>query len=402
MILICKSGQGVANERMSFYIKTGMNKTFYYLLFILFWPCHAYARQAIYYAGQSYSTNSESIPTLFKYTDSALGKEDVRINLNKQIMEMISNNPKYEFIAHENTDSRKFGKATVLALSIDNEIVSLEKIDGKYKILYELSAQALYFDFYEKQVLGSYPFTLTFVDLFSSQPTNKQVQESVDRFLLRSNNNPLVTEFTKLVNQSEIPQAASKRLRIKSIELSGDAAKWIPRSINPEDQKIIYGHEFSKYISTHLDLPVLPASVGRVIGNEMTAKFSNGDVYSLKIPEEDYAVSFKINWFKKLASAKNNVATVYVFGAGTEVRIYEPLSGKIYFDSPMKLGATKTVPATQENIDDWAAISGVMSQLFDEFAKNIRSPEKEWMKTHLGSDKSKEIKALNKLIGESR
>lgn len=380
-----------------------MTRKIIFFSILFFWSCGSYARQVIYYAGQSYSSNHESIESLFQYTDAALSKSGVRKNLNQLIIERISNNPKYEFVAHDNdADSRRYGKATVLALSLDNEIVSVEKIDGKYKVLYQLSAQALYFDFYEKQVLGSYPFTLVFVDLFPGQPTKKQIQESVDGFLLRSNNNPLVTEFTKVVNGFEIPRAASRRFRIKSIEISGDAVGWIPESINPDDQKIIYGHEFSKYISTHLNLPVLPASIGRAIGNEMTAKFSNGDVYSLRIPEEDYAVSFKVNWFKRLISARNNVATVYVFGAGTEIRIYEPLSGKIYFNSPMKLGATKTVPVTQENIDDWAAVSGVMNQLFDEFAKNIRNPDKDWMRTHFGSDKSKEIKELSKLIGDSK
>ena len=369
----------------------------------IFFSSVAYSKQVIFYAGQSYSTNSESIPGLFKYTDAALSKNNARKNLNNLIIENITNNKNYEFVVHDNeADSRKFGKATVLALSIDNEIVSVEKIDGKYKVLYEISAQALYFDFYEKQVLGSYPFTITFVDLFDAQPTNKQIQNSVDGFLLRRENNPLVTEFSRVVNQFDIPQSASRRFRIKSIELSDEAVNWIPKSINPSDQKIIYGHEFSKYISTHLDLPVLPASVGRVIGNEMTAKFSNGDVYSLKIPEEDYAITLKIAWFKKIVSSNNNIATIYIYGAGTEIKIIEPLSGKVYLSSPMKLGATKTVPITQENTDDWAAISGVMTQLFDEFAKNIKAPQKSWMQTHLGSDKTNELKALNKLIGESK
>lgn len=373
------------------------------ILIFAFWSCESVARQVVYYAGQSYSANSDAIGSLFPYTDAALSKIGVRKNLNGQVIGKITNNPKYEFVAHDNdADSRRYGKATVLALSIDNEIVSVEQIDGKYKVLYEISAQALYFDFYEKQVLGSYPFTLAFVDLFDKKPERKQIQDSVDGFLLRDDNNPLVAEFSRIVNQFDIPQSASRRIRIKSVDFSGEVATWIPRSIDPENQKIVYGHEFSKYLSTNLGLPILPASIGRVIGNEMTAKFSNGDVYSLKIPEEDYAIAVNVNWFKKLVSSKNNVATVYVFGAGTDIEIYEPLSGKRYFSSPMKLGATKTVPITQGNVDDWAAISAVMRQLFDEFSANIRSPDKSWMQTHLGSDKSRELKQLNKIIGESR
>lgn len=369
----------------------------------LFFTSVACGKQVIYYAGQSYSANSESIPSLFKYTDAALSKKDVRINLNKLVIKNISNNPNYEFVSHDNNaDSRRYGKATVLALSIDNEIVSIEKIDEKYKLLYVVSAQALYFDFYEKQVLGSYPFTIAYVDLFENKPTNKQIQTSVDKFLLRTNENPLVNEFSKIVNKFDIPQAANKRIRIKSVEIADDAKTWIPKSIGLDNQKIIYGHEFSKYLSTHLDLPILPASIGRVIGNEMSAKFSNGDVYSLKIPEEDYAVNLKINWFKKIVSSKNNVAIVYVFGSGTEIQIFEPLSNKKYFSSTMKLGSTKTVPATQENIDDWAALSEVMSQLFDQFAENIKNPDKGWMQTHLGADKTKELRELRKIIGESK
>lgn len=377
-----------------------MTRKIVFFSILFFCSCGSYARQIISYAGQSYSADQRLLP----YTSAALSKLD-NLNLNQQVIDRISSNPKYEFVTfNKDSDSRDYGKATVLALSLDNEIVSVEKIDGKYKLLYELSAQALYVDFFEKQVLGSFPFTLAYVDLFPVKPSDKQIQESVNEYLLRPNNNPLVTEFTKVVNRYEIPQAASKRFRIRSIEFSEEAAGWVPGSISPDNLKIIYGYEFSKYISTHLNLPVLPPSEGRAIKNEMSATFTNADRFNFKIPEEDYAISLKINWFKKLVASKNNVAIVYVFGAGTEIQIYEPFQGqqKPYFNSPMKLGATKTAPITQENIDDWAAISAVMNQLFDEFAKNIRNPDKAWMKTHFGTDKSKEIGELNRLIKDSK
>jgi hypothetical protein len=51
-----------------------------------------------------------------------------------------------------------------LAFVLDREDVTVEPLAGGFKIVAQLSAQALFFDFREGAVIASYPFTTQFID----------------------------------------------------------------------------------------------------------------------------------------------------------------------------------------------------------------------------------------------
>ncbi len=44
-----------------------------------------------------------------------------------------------------------------------------------------------------------------------------------------------------------------------------------------------------------------------------------------------------------------------LFGAFFTAKVTEPFSGKVYFEQPLRKGATKVVPVTQWQVDQWSA-----------------------------------------------
>lgn len=359
-----------------------------------FW---AEAVDQVFFAGQSYTSNNSSIDSSFKFTAKALSGTNADL-LNQQLVRNLSKNQKYQYVSDALGNTKNSNKATALALALDGELVSIEKIGASYKLLYELSAQALYFDFYEKQVLGGYPFTLSFVEVFNQKPSDAQIQNAINGYLAFNGQSPLVTEFISVVGKSEIPNPANKRIRVKIVTIDQSVKSWLSNANQFDDLAVRYGNEFGKYLGKNQNISVLPASTGRAIGNEMAARFANGDVFQLKIPDEDYSIDISIKGFKKVEASKTNVATVFIYGAFTEISVSEPMSGKNYFMSPVKLGASKTVPISQANTDDWAAMNETLIQLFDEFTSQITIRNKDWQSSHLGSNKTKELESLHTLI----
>lgn len=397
----CQSAFGM--QRGRFRITERKRLTFFRVLMsgMLLWALafckDVAALDKIYYAGQSFTSNSSSIASNFKFTVNSLDTVNTE-NLNRYVLQGLEKNHKYHYTSDALGDSKNAGNATALALSLDSELVSVVKIGSLYKLLYELSAQALYFDFYEKQVLAGYPFTLSYVEVFDQQPTHEDIQRTVNKFLFEGGQNPLGREFVSVVSKADVPNPSSKRIRVRNVDIEPAAQAWLPDVEQVENIKNRYGHEFGKYLGTNQSISVLPASAGTTIGNAMAARFANGDVYQLKIPEEDYQIDIVIKGFKKLQASKTNIASVYVYGAFTEIVFKEPLSGKEFFRSPVKLGATKTIPVTQTSTDDWASANEALIQLFDEFTKQINSGNKAWQLSHMGSDQSGAMNDLFKLL----
>jgi hypothetical protein len=117
----------------------------------------------------------------------------------------------------------------------------------------------------------------------------------------------------------------------------------------------------------------------------MAMRISDGSVYNLKIPQEDYAIQLALIKFKKVEFQKTAAGASVIYGAFLNVKSLEPLSGKIYFDAVIKNGATKIIPAGQDVVDDWAAHQESLMALIDKFTQQLSNPEPEWLETHTGN-----------------
>ena len=110
----------------------------------------------------------------------------------------------------------------------------------------------------------------------------------------------------------------------------------------------------------------------------MAARLSNGSVYSLKIPEADYTIALTLEGFKKVLKADVAAGKGYIYGAFVTVQVKEPLSGTIFFDQQVRLGAVRTQPATAGEINDAPVYDTVLQQLFSEFTTAIDPLNETW------------------------
>lgn len=369
----------------------------------------AYATQdTVYFAGIAFtgdaSDTSHEFPHLSRLLDGAAAAQ-----VNAGIRRQIDSHPGPTHISFDQLGSIKdASNATALALAVDRETASVERVGGLYKIRLEISAQVLFFDFKEKQVLGGLPLVLDYVDVKTSAPTDADIDAGFRGMALDTTSpGGLSAQFAAALARAQVPSAATRHLRVTSVTLADKGKEYLHQyapSTNDDAFRSQVAQEFGKYLSSNQKLAILPYRSNRAIGSNMAARFVEGDAYDLKIPEADYEISIDVAGFKKLQQAGDSVKTVYIYGSFVDITVREPLSGKVYFQQRIKQGATKEVPITQTSVDDWAASYESLLLLFNNLTQAISSPGNAWTKSALpdGAEAKAQLSSLAELIKSCR
>lgn len=296
--------------------------------------------------------------------------------------------------------------ATVLAAALDRELVSVEPIGNQYKVLVEVALQALFFDFRERQVVASYPITLQRIDVQDYRPDTDDVDAIIADLLYGNAATSLPQVLAATLNPARLPDASVRRLQVGEVTLSDAARAKLPDPALEPVLRATLAHELSKAVSSNTGIGLLPPATGQAIGGAMAARFADGKVYQLKIPEADYVIKFKLDAMKHGVINETPAVKTMLFGAFFNVSVVEPFSGKVFFDQPLRKGATKVVPVTQWQVDQWSASYETVLAGLDAFAGAAakRADSRAWLDEQKpgGKPLQQQTQALQELIKSCR
>ncbi len=368
---------------------------------------HAQAAQA-YFAGVAYTSAAADTTKAFPYISlnlTAGGIRSLDANLRQEIeRQKLPLNIIFDQLGSTHEES----EATALALAIDRESTSINQIAGEYKIRIEIDAQALFFNFKSKQILGGYPFALEYIDLVPSAPGSEYLSNLYHNLIFGvTGRASLVSQFIDTLQHAEVPSAAARHLRLTAVVLAPKAHEYIHALAQEADLNVIrdqIAQQFGEYLAADQHVSLLPYQSNQALGGAMAAHFAEGDVYDLSIPPADYGITITVDGFKKLLSSRDSVSSVYLYGAFATLTVSEPLSGRVYFSRQMRQGAAKTVPVTEGATDDWAASYETLLVLFDHFAKAISTPDEAWVHSSMPGSREaqRQLLAVQELIQSCR
>ncbi|MFZ5656999.1 MAG: hypothetical protein ACOY37_08095 [Pseudomonadota bacterium] len=292
------------------------------------------------------------------------------------------------------------GASLVMAVALDRETVTQERIDGRWKVLYELAGQALFFDFREKQVLFAYPLTLQYIDMFDAPPTEAALEAMAARVLDGTGPGRLPEVTAAELASLSLPNASSRRLQVVGTRLSDLAAgKLAP---GQRDAALV-GHEFTKILASTLRLPMLPHAAGQAIGGVMPARFADGSVHQLRIPEPDYRIDVTVEDLRDKTLSQQGGFRQQLYGAFFHVTVSEPLSGRIYLDQPLRQGSTKAIPGSQDIVDSSGAYYETLLAGFASLAQSLDGGAKPWASEQTGGRVfTQQLKSLKELVQQCR
>lgn len=360
-----------------------------------------------YWAGFAFTGDASARTEAVPHASAALDAGGTEA-LNARLLDALRQRPPTHITLIEDDLAKLDGStsAVVLAAALDRELVSIEKIGHQYKVLVELALQALFFDFRERQVVASYPLTLQRIDLLDHRPDTQEVQAIASRLLHGTSATDLPQVLAQSLAGARLPNASARRLQVGAVTLTDTARQKVPAQGDEALLRATLAHELTKTLGANAGIALLPPATGEAIGGAMAARFADGRVYQLQIPDADYVMELQVDDWRSGVISETAAMKQMLFGAFFTIKVSEPHSGTVYFNQALRKGATKVVPATQQHVDHWSASYETLLAGFDSYAKAASGQpgHREWLGEQKpgGRALQQQTKALQELITSCR
>lgn len=392
----------------SLFFARSICSAFFWFALVAAQHAQAASTSKVYFAGVAFTHAAANVKENFPHASAALSA-DANRRLNQSIQQQLQHQAGGLDIIFDGLGSIKdASQSTALALGIDREATTVEHIGNVYKLRIEIAAEALFFDFKEKQVLGGFPFTIDFIDTSPAPPTADEIQTAYDGMVLGAQGrHSLATEFAKTLSTIQVPNAANKHLRVTSVTIGTKAIDYIKQPSPHEslvDLPVEIAEAFGQALAANQRISILPYSSNQALGSSMAARFIEGEAFQLKIPEADYEIHLDIVGFKKIDQSHSAVETMFLYGSFVDVSVTEPLSAKTYFSQRIKQGVTKSVPLSQTTVDDWEPAHESLLILFDNFSRALSLGHSSWVKSGMPDtpEAKSQLTSLSELIQSCR
>ena len=347
------------------------------------------------YAGFSFSSNYIDIDKSGKYTNQLLKEknENGQDIISASLLKAIKNSsPKSFKISFDYADITKGSKESiVMSVSLVNEDYSreYEPITKTYLNNIVNSYQILFYDFNSKKLIAAIPFD-TELQFFSKKKlSDNEIISELRNFYIKGqpstnksikNTISIFHKIPELLNSFNLKRQYKFRIGVTKVILEDKAVKHIPSKYKNNDAlKSIIAHQFSSKLSLYHSIAQVPYNEGMAIGNSMKLVFTNSDIiYDISLPKPEFDIILTIRGFKKVAAAKSDVRTIYLYGSYMNIKVLQKELNKTYFDEKIKNASQIEIPNNIENTDDWRKFYTSTILLFQKFAKNIKTPSEKW------------------------
>ena len=416
-------------------------KYIFFISFILFFSNQVVANKTdVVLAGFSINADYRDLDRSAYYTNKLLNKYKSKQNIIDQTLqkEIRSNTFNNINVLEDSSLVSKETSKIAMSVFLDQELFEEFKLPEedckKIKIsncyIYNINNyfQIIFFDFDSMTFLKAIPFQSIYisdpspkldddqiVNLFiKSYEDGKWLKEPSSDQVLKNNSDSFISimkditineyyDFYIGVNPSENGFIVNEE---KVVNL-------IPDSFNDNIHllKRNVANTFLGELALKHDLVIVPYYEGVGVGNKIRGKYADqSEAFLLQIPEPTYYIDFTIRGFVKQKYKKDAQVkglTWYVYGAGINLRFYEPLLNKEYLSIEMTKADFKKIPdilnlnKTNEYIN---IINLTYKPLAIEFSNIIKSDFKnkedlEWLKK-ITKDKTnkKEILEFKKFV----
>jgi len=360
----------------------------------------------VFYAGFSFSNTYESNVTYAKYTSSLIKEKNPETGIDivsSKLLERIKKS-KFNKIDVDTENLLDFSKypdnAIVMSVVLQHEEFTREfNYSSKtYNVFYDAYFQILFYDFSDKNLIASIPFDFEITILSKDKLDKKQILSRIKSFYL--NDEPF-KELDKKINKFDVKRKYDRRIGITNINIENRAFEEMPNNFkeNQNSIKNLIAQTFSKRLSMHHNIAIVPYLEGQAIGKSMKMRFVQTDeIYSVKLANPDYHIHINLKGFKKVLHRTSDVEDLYLYGSFIDLKIFQPDLDKIYFNESLRGVTPIKIPKGQADLNDWRKYYYNLEILFNDFSNNIIKQDKKWMKKATKNKIKKDLKNLNTIL----
>ena len=262
----------------------------------------------VFYSGFSFSNTYESNSSHTKYTSDLIKKKNNKTGIDiisSSLLESIKNSQftKIDLDTENLLDFNKYpDNAIVMSVVLQHEEFTQEYnfASKVYSVFYDAYFEILFYDFSDKNLIAAIPFDFEIRTLSESKLNKKQILKFIKDFYLI--NNPF-DDLNKKINKYNIKRKYDLRIGITSIDVHDRAFNEMPPNLinNQRIIKNLIAQTFSKRLSLHHNVAIVPYIEGQSIGKTMKMRFVQSDiVYSINLANPDYHIHIYLQGFKKV------------------------------------------------------------------------------------------------------
>lgn len=355
-------------------------------------PLWSLAATPLTYAGLAYAGDATDIANRFKYSkryETRLKSQG--LDINAKLLEVVKGGryPIFELNTTGNTETK--GDTTlVTTLTVTSETISDETLGSVHKLLVQIRAQAMIFDFQSKMLLRAYPLSFAYLDALNHAPSETDIDERVVyAYEGAQGKDGIFARYVQALSHATLPRNDGLFLQITDVKIDPEAAPAIPKVLSQDPDAAAaadtwLADHLDEALNTYAGVPVIPYSVGYAVGNVMQLQLADSN-FSIKFPEPNVTISVELTGVKRVQYAQNNVGTSYIYGAFAKLKIITQGSPHSTLEASFKNGEVKEVPITQGYVDDLPAYNDAIRGLFNKISDELGGKDTPWLKSATSS-----------------
>jgi hypothetical protein len=358
------------------------------------------------FAGFAYAGNANTIDSRYKfsrrYENHLITKGS---DINASLRQLLSGR-KYRFGLNmtDNADA-KGDEALVTALMVTGETISEERFGSIHKLLIQVRAQTLIFDFKDKKIRRTYPLSFAYLDVLDHSPTDTEIDDRVAIAYEGAQGKPgILSRYAEALTAATLPVTGELFLQITNVSIAPDAQAAVPPEIStvPGAAESWLADHFDEALNSKAGIPLFPYTKGYAIGNVMAVRLGDAD-FNLEIPTPDWEISITLTGVRKVKYAENAAGTSYVYGAYATIKLSEQGGTRTALDAQFKNGEVKAVPSSQSYVDDLPAYNDSVRGLFDKLSQVLGGQDLPWLKSAaITPDIDKQIKLARGVLQQCK
>jgi hypothetical protein len=355
------------------------------LIFVLgLMHCATSAATTVAYAGFAYAGDKDNIAARFKYSQRYEAHlKDQGTDVNVKLRQAVQGTH-YPFDLNIADSAEIKGDETlVTALTVTGETISTETFGSVHKLLVQIRAQAMIFDFQSKMLLRAYPLSFAYLDALDHVPSDAEIDERIAKaYEGAQGKDGIFGRYREALVHASLPRNDGLFLQITNVTIDSDAMPGIPEALSSERgaAETWVADHFDEALNSFAGVPVVPYSVGYALGNVMPVRLANSD-FNIKFPEPNVEVSVELTGVKRVQYARNNVGTSYIYGTFATIKIATQGSVHPTLSASFKNGEVKEVPVTQGYVDDLPAYNDSIRGLFNKLSDELGGKDTPWLKS---------------------
>ena len=360
----------------------------------------------VFYSGFSLSNTYESNESYAKFTVDLIKEINPKTGIDIISSKLLSTVKKANFKnidldVNNLLDFNKYpDEAIVMSLALQHEEFTEEFnfATKKYSGFYDAYFQILFYDFSDKSLIASIPFDFEIQMLSNDSFNKKKILSRIKEFYLSDS---LFANLDTIINEFNIKRKYKTRIGVTKVDILEKAFEEMPPDASKylSSYKNLIAQTFSKRLSKHHNVAIVPYMEGQATGKIMKLRFVQTDrVYSINLPNPDFHINITLRGFKRVLAKTSAVENLYYYGSFLDFKILQPDLNKIYFNESLRGVTQIKIPKDQSDINDWRKYYYNMEILFDNFSKNINKPNKKWLKNATKKKISKDLKKLKEVL----